>query len=80
MRSNISQREARRLKKRVAELETAESARKQRWSSGYPGGVNIVTYTFDKDFHRGVMEGAQMLGHALVAKLDGATLKIYAVK
>ena len=76
----ISQREARRLRRRVNELEDAERTRRNAYVSTYPGGVHLVTYTFDKDFYRGQTEAAQKIGCALVAKLQDAQLRIYAVK
>ena len=39
----ISQREARKLQKRVRELEEAESLRRANWRSEWPGGVNVDT-------------------------------------
>jgi len=41
----ISQREARRLRKRVDELERRDEARRRAWSGEYPGGVHIDTLT-----------------------------------
>ena len=45
-RKTITQAEARRLQRRVAELETAEERRRSAWVTDYPDGVNIGTHDF----------------------------------
>ena len=45
--AHISQREARRLLKRVTELERKESTRANAWVSDWPGGVHIATVTHE---------------------------------
>lgn len=46
--AKISQREARRLKKRVEELEREEAHRRRVWASEYPHGVNIATAKWEE--------------------------------
>jgi hypothetical protein len=76
----ISQREARRLRKRVQELENQERLRRSRWSSEYPGGTNITTLSLvNLPFERGRLSGAQLLQFPLVCKIEGNDLCIYAV-
>lgn len=41
----ISQREARRLKKRVAELEALREKERSSWVREYPGGVHLGSWT-----------------------------------
>lgn len=64
----ISQREARRLKKRVQELEKEINAQRASWSSDWPGGVHIATA--EADMLATIcarLETARRLGHAVVA-------------
>ena len=75
----ISQREARRLRKRVEELEQRDRARRKRWSSDYPGGVNFCTLTLAPESAARV-QTAQVLDHAIVAKIDGTSLRLYALR
>ena len=61
----ISQREARRLRKRVSELERIDAGRKARWSSDYPGGTNIDTlHVSETEWF--IVRTAKALGHAVV--------------
>lgn len=79
----ISQREARRLRKRVDELEERETKRFATWAtSGYPGGTHLGGYTLSCDgWFYGALKTARRLGCALVATIDDAgELRIYAVK
>lgn len=76
----ISQREARALKKRVAELETAEDGRRSRWALTYPGGVHLGSLprnTEDWFFQR--LETARMLSHAVVATTKDGAIHFYAL-
>ena len=66
----ISQREARRLKRRVEELEHERRSQRARWASDYPGGVMLGRLTRDKDWLTGRIDGAHMLGHAVVVRQD----------
>jgi len=65
----ISQREALRLKKRVAELEAVESRRLSAWHGDYPGGVNMgkITYT-DTSWILAKLFAAAQLKHVIIAK------------
>lgn len=77
----ISQREARRLRKRVEELERRERDRLSNWAHDYPSGVNIATFDVtEAKVQRGAMDAAHRLGHALVAKLDGDRMLVYGVR
>lgn len=75
----ISQREARRLRRRVEELERAERVRQSQWSRDYPGGINFCTVTLP-DIEAAKVRAAQLLEHAIVAKADGTTLRLYALR
>lgn len=76
----ISQREARRLKKRVAELEKAERDRCNAWVSDYPGGVRLDTINVGlSEWY--IVATARRLGHAVVIVPDKeAYLRIYGVR
>lgn len=80
-RKDITQAEARALKRRVAELEDAEERRRTVWVSNYPGGVNIGTCDFassDSPIPT-AMKTARRLGHAVVAVDDGHRIRFYAL-
>ena len=64
----ISQREARRLRKRVDELERQQLQRLSRWASNYPGGVVLGSIRRDKDCLTGRIDAAHMLAHAVVVR------------
>jgi hypothetical protein len=66
----ISQREARRLRKRVTELEAAETKRRRTWSQEWPGGVQIAA-TSPTESVLTAIRTARKLGHAVVATVDG---------
>jgi hypothetical protein len=74
----ISQREARRLKKRVEDLERERRQQVAAWTRDYPTGVNIETISLN-DVEQATCNTAAILGHALVAKMSGTNLLIYAV-
>lgn len=76
----ISQREARRLRRRVQELEDHQNARLRRWSSVYPGGVHINTIKMS-NVEACIVATAVKLGHTIIVK-EGSNdeLYIYAVK
>lgn len=82
MRRKISQREARRLKKRVDELERMIHERGARYSGNYPGGVNFLTLAGDGLSQQSIgrLDTASMLGHHLVVKWNGEKLYFYAVE
>lgn len=75
----ISQREAQRLRKRVAELERRDRERFQAWTKEYPDGVHLDTVALTSVEHAQFRTAAK-LGFALVGKLDGENIMIYAVK
>ena len=80
MSSQISQREARRLRKRVNELERREADRVRVWSSDWPGGVHLFGVTLQSD-QIACLRTAQKLGHYLIAKIDGTgSTQFYASK
>jgi hypothetical protein len=64
--SHISRREARRLKKRVEELEKILDEQKRSWAREWPGGVHLGTIDCThKDYDTKVLV-ARKLGHAVV--------------
>lgn len=81
MRKAISQREARALRKRVAELERERDEQRNRWANFFPGGTHIGTLLAQRDWLRGRIEGARMLGHAVVvtAPNNDGNLEFYAL-
>ena len=62
----ISQREARRLKRRVEILEGIIKRQRNNWSEDYPGGTHLGKLTRERDWLSGRIESARMLGHAIV--------------
>ena len=75
----ISQAEARRLKKRVAELESANRARFNRYTSSYPGGIHLRSLSLN-DVVSAELKTAQKLKHALVLRHYGDNIfYVYAV-
>lgn len=80
--SRISQAEARRLKRRVNQIEEAERLRRVRWRADYPGGTHLGSVDLSGNPRlAGRIEGARMLKHAIVATIegDGVTLNVYAL-
>ena len=78
----ISQREARALRKRVAELEQMERDRRKFWSRNYPGGTHIGSITWnDPSLVCEAAYTARKLGHAVVAVPadDRKTMMLYAL-
>lgn len=75
----ISQREARRLQKRVQQLERDQSTRVHSWRRDYPGGINVCTIRLDVEATQRLYT-AQLLGFALVTKYDSGQALIFAVK
>lgn len=74
----ISQREARRLRKKLGEMERAEEARRRSWASDYPGGVNF-TVSQPNETVIAAIKTARMLGHAVVVTLNGSTVLYHAM-
>lgn len=78
----ISQREARKLRKRVAELEKRNEQNASAWAREYIGGINVTTIA-THDAPHAICKAVRKLGHALVAiPSDNGKfeLSIYAVK
>lgn len=70
----ISQREARKLRKRVVELEGAIQSQRRWWSHEWLGGVSIASATWnDPNATTPVaIRTARRLAHAVVATVDDA--------
>lgn len=75
---SISQAEARRLKRRVKELEEQNLTRFARYRRCYPGGVHALSFTMS-EATLAALNMASKLGCALVAKISGQQLDIFAV-
>jgi hypothetical protein len=74
----ISQREARRLRKRVKELEQQARTMHVNWGAPY-GGIAIATWTLTKDVWYGKLLGAKMCGKVLIARVaDNGEVSFYA--
>lgn len=81
MSAHISQREALRLKKRVAQLETNERRRNEYWSREWFGGTEISAINLGADHASMVaVRTARKLGHYVVAVHDADALRFYAVR
>lgn len=75
----ISQREAKRLKKRVEQLEEAEVMRRFSYASDWPGGVNITTVAVG-DGPEMAIRTARRLKHAVVCIVrDNGEVMFYAL-
>ncbi len=80
-RKYISQRESHRLLMRVQILETERAQQRSNWTSEYPGGDHLGNLIRKRDWFSGRLEAAQLLGHAIVAKIkDDGTITFYALK
>jgi hypothetical protein len=78
--ARISQREARRLQKRVQELERERQEQRSAWSKDYPGGVNIDTLDLkEMPSELAAIHTARLLGHAVVAVDHGTSVFLYAL-
>ena len=75
--TKISQREARALRKRVAELETVLDRQRNAWRAEWPNGVNIATVSHHETAV--VAHVARKLGHAVVVTTDGDVLRFFAL-
>lgn len=77
----ISQREARRLRKRVEELERHAALRANAWATDWPGGVHIDRIHVN-DIEVNIARTARKLGHALVIVPSHSDnhIDVYAVK
>ncbi len=74
----ISQAKARRLKKRVEELERNERVRFNAYRSDYPGGIHIHSLELG-DVSNATLQTAEKLDHALVIRTYSKGIRIYAV-
>ena len=78
----ISQREARRLRKRVYELEQQESQRRNSWVAEWPNSIHVANIPGDKvDRSIGAaIRTARKLRHAVVVTCkDDDTLNFHAI-
>jgi hypothetical protein len=77
----ISQREARRLQRRVEELEAQERRRRNAWLQDWPGGAHILTLNQPDELAGGGCLIARKLGHAVVVvpSDDLRELRLYAL-
>lgn len=68
----ITQTEARRLKRRVKELEDVLQAERRRYGSEWPGGTVIAEQAFEssRNFVPAVVTVARSLGHAVVVAVS----------
>lgn len=78
MRRKISQRTARQLQKRVKELEGENRAMFQTWRDDYPGAFLAEESLFTAT--HAAIKAAASLGYGIAGKLNGTSLRIYAVK
>ena len=79
----ISQREARRLKKRVVELEAEELYRRQRWSSDWSSNWVFFDHLMVREAEFLQVKLARKLSHAVIVQHDADTpnrLNLYAEK
>lgn len=80
MKKVISQREARRLRKRVEQLERERRDERTAWGRAFPGGWHVGSLALVRESRfYGKLEAAQMFGRVLVAKIGDSVLEIYAV-
>jgi hypothetical protein len=75
--SKISQREARRLRRRVTELEGVLRDQRVRWASSWPSGTVVARITPDATT-KAIIQTARKLEHAVVAVIDGDNLAFFA--
>jgi hypothetical protein len=76
----ISQAEARRLKRRVKELEQQRQVERSHYGNDRPG-VHLGTITLEKDWFWGACKTAQRLGRVLIVKTrEDGTHEFFAVK
>ena len=65
----ISQSEARRLRRRVRELEDLEQRRLNHWKPEWPDGTHLITMTGVSDATSATIDTALKLKHYVVCKL-----------
>lgn len=79
--NKISQREARRLRKRVAELEDVIRRQNLRWSSDWPNGVEIASFNDVGELVSAEIRTARLLGHAVIALVNtNNVVRLFGVK
>jgi hypothetical protein len=74
----ISQREARRLRQRVNQLEREIYSQRRYWVADYPGGVAIAHETASVQT-RIAIQTARALGHAVVTVQSGESIQYFAL-
>lgn len=75
----ISQREARKLRRRVQQLEQVERERRSLYGREYPGGVHIASYRSPGELCT-IVYTAQKLGQAIVVRANGnSCIEFYAL-
>lgn len=79
MSAKISQREARKMRKQIAEMGERDRRRLAIWSSDYPGGTHMQSLTLQEG-PAATLNATQRLGFVMVAKIVGSALYVYAVK
>ena len=78
--NRISPREARRLRKHIAELEHVLEEQRRVYGSDWPGGTNIATASFANiPEQKSAIKTARWLGHAVVAVPSGDSILFYAL-
>lgn len=77
-RKHISQREARELKRRVADLERQEDLRRSCYAQSYPGGTHIGALSVAIDDYARV-NVARRLKHAVVCTAENGVIQLYAL-
>lgn len=76
----ISQREARRLRKRVDELLREKEALVSRYAVEYPGLCIARVTLVDENHVPTAIKTARNLGHPVCCAVDGQTIKFYALR
>ena len=75
----ISQREARRLRKRNKELEDRFAAQNRRWCSEFPGAT-VLHRIEPSDVTKAIVETSSALQHAVVVTIQSGRLTFWGVK
>ncbi len=75
----ITQAEARRLRKRVTELENVASSNARHWASDWVGGSNIA-WSSPSETVLTAIRTARLLGYYVIVLPEGEKVRYYAVK